>query len=257
MGKLPVIVKEDTIDDIMKANSYRASTRNYQVEYEKLINYLKLQYDVDSEEEVLEYMNKRNIRFWSPLPNEQPASYKYFSYYLQLPVAHRTKSNVALLVLAYEENLSIQQAYDAYGGSDENKILNNPLYNRMRGDALFWEIRAKLYDDSMTEELMLAIQDTQLQRIAAMRNRSLAIAGLGSEVAIEMLTKAVTKLRELDTNDMRPSDIANFVKVAGTISTTSLGVAEQAMALTDLLSILDEQEEYEDEEERFIDAKII
>jgi len=105
--------------------------------------------------------------------------------------------------------------------------------------------------------LMQIVQETSLAKIAAMRNRSLTIASLASDASIQMLTLVMEKLTSMEASEMRPQDIAPMVKASSTVASDAVRLADQALALTELIAMIDEMEQLELEQLQIIEAEKI
>lgn len=220
------------------------TTDDFNKEYNELIKYLKKQFKKNSEEEVLKHMEEWRMRFWSPLPTETSSMYQKFLYFLQLPIEYRTYINAERLYESIVKDKPVVQTMDM-------------LYRENLDKRLFWKVRATLYDKSIQDDLLFALEDTQKQRVAAMRNRSLQIANLASDLSIEMLVKAHTALRDVDTDDLTVNQIIQMVATASRIAQDSNAIGEKALLLTEIIKSIKELEELDEELNRFIDAEKI
>lgn len=230
----------DTKIHYLIQNNGRNITRvSYEEEYRKMIKYLCTYWELDNEKEVLQYMQDNGVKFWSPFPLETAKMYKYFMYYLQFPPEFRTLKNTYTLAYSISSNIPISETPD----------LNSTNIER-----LFWEIRAHLYDKSMMEEMVFALEDTQKQRIAAMRNRNLGIASMASDVSLEMLLKAVQGMKSLNVETLRPNEIVNMVSTASKVAIDGNKLAEQALLLSEIIQALNEFENLKDQEMKIIDV---
>ena len=220
------------------------STDDFNQDYEELIKYLKKHFKKGSEQEVLKHMEEWRMKFWSPLPTETSSMYQKFLYFLQLPSEYRTYINSDRLYESIVKDKPIAQLVD--------KTYYDDIDQR-----LFWKVRATLYDKSIQEDLLFALEDTQKQRVAAMRNRSLQIANLASDLSIEMLAKAYAALRDVDYSDLTVNQIIQMVGTASRIAQDSNAIGEKALLLTEIIKSIKELEELDAELNRFIDAEKI
>lgn len=229
---------DDKINYLIQKNGRNVVRVSYEEEYNKMIDYLCMYWELDNEREVLKYMEENGVKFWSPFPLETSKMYRYFMYYLQFPPEFRTIKNTFTLANSISMNTPIS----------ETALLTTNV------DRLFWEIRAHLFDKSTMEEMVYALEDTQKQRIAAMRNRNLGIASMASDVSVEMLMKAIQGMKHVNVENLRPNEIVNMVSAASKVAIDGNKLAEQALLLSEIIQALNEFESLKEEEMRIIDV---
>ena len=210
-------------------------------EYLHLIEYLCEQWELESEQDLLTYMSERGIRFWSPLPGEDVTMYKYFSYFIQIPSEYRTFTNTARYIIAYERGISLEELLSTPGA----ELGATTVIKRITQEQLFWQTRANLFEKSMTMDLMLSVEHSQKEKIAAMQQRNLSFAALTNDLSLQMLTLVAQKLHSLSAEELRLTDISQWVKAAGMITRDGQAIMESSMALGDILAMIEENERLE------------
>lgn len=240
-------VSQERVDEALvylrnSEETFYPYTKNLDEEYAALIDYLKEQWEFETETQVLEHMELTNINFWSILPEEKHDYYQYFIYYLQLPVEVRNKTIIGRIVSSIKNDVHFSDA--------------PPLKLQSRF-MLFWEIRAHLYEENISMALMTTLHDNQTQRIASLRNRSLVLANLSGDVAMELLTGITSSIRTLDYKTLSPNQIATLLSASSKLIDQGNKLAENSLVLSDLVSTLNELDMLSEEERRFIDSETI
>lgn len=241
-----MIIEQDAIDGAISSlvtTNFRGHNKiDLSQEYDKLVEYLLYVWELQDEDELLEYMIERGIKFWMPLPNETPQSYENFALYLQLPQGFRTVTNVSRIKDVAITGVDITEA----------KIRSVTVDTK-----LFWEIRANLYDKSFMESLTAAMQDNQKAQIAAMRNRSITLSSLGSDMSMQMLIGAARSFEHMDWENLSPNQMVNVVGAASKLAVESNKLGESALMLSELIETLNELDDISEEELAFLEAKVV
>lgn len=236
-------------------NNFRAkvihmTADKFQAEYRKLLEYMKENLELETDQELYEYMATNRLSFWSQLPGEDWYIYKMFVYYIQLPRTHRHISNVVRLYTLLDENKNPEYVlHPGFLHSVSHAV-----------DPLFWEIRSELYERHMQNELLDAMDEDSMKRIIANRNRALVLSGLTADISIQMLAKAEQALQSIDIDDMGIKDIALYVKTAISAGAQAQSQTAEAAGYSELLALYHEVELLEEqiaEQERIVDAKSI
>lgn len=216
--------------------------KDMSVEYNKILAYLQEQWNLSTEDELLNYMKRRRIEFWSLLPGEREDYYQYFLYYLQLPIEFRSKTIMGRIVSSVRNDTTFSDAPDLK--------LQSPYM-------LFWEIRAHLYEQSVSTAVAEALHNKESDLIAAAQRRSLVKAHITDDIATELLTGLLSSIRSIDYSTLSPTQIAKLLDTAVRIVEQSDKQAERALALTDLVSALNQLNSLENETLRFVNAEVV
>lgn len=205
-------------------------------------DFLKEKYEVDTKEEVVDTMRALRIFPWTKMDEETGNSYSNFLIFLQLPVMLRNYKNVTLV----RRQLN---------GLDVSEYNEEPLdiWSYVSKEQKFWHSRAKLYDLRTSEALIASLQDDQKQQIALMRSRSLSMASMAGEAAIQYLGLAVDKLSSISADEIRVQDLPQILRLIMQVAESSNQLGSEALLLDDMLTLMTNYEATEDE--RIIDAK--
>jgi hypothetical protein len=181
-------------------------------------------------------MTKRGMRLWSPFPGESATMYKYFTYFLQLPIEYRSISNVARYITSHLRGLSLEELL----AGERTEYMS--IASKLNDENLFWYARSSAFEESISLQLVEAMQETQRDRLAVMQQKASTIALLSNDLALQMLVAASAKLQSVEPEELRLSDVGAYAKIAGMLTRDGLAVMENATALADVLAFIEEQE---------------
>jgi hypothetical protein len=208
---------------------------------DKFYDFLRSEYNKRNTDTLLDHMEKNGIAAWSKIPSESSTYYYYFTHYLMLPASVRSKANMSRILVSLRDGTPVCDCSRDY-------LVSHQMY--------FWQERAYLFDIDTPNKIMETMESTQIEKLAAIRDRSVRMGSLSGDLAIEIMSKASNAIAGMDFADLSPNQLANMIQTAVKLAGESNRVSETALALSDLVATLDELEDLDDEL-RFIDAEVI
>jgi len=176
-------------------------------------------------EREIERMISELPRPWDKIPVEPDASYRAFSqFYLRMPSKERS------IKMAYYKHL------EALGRVPHDRAPQN--WYKWSGK-FQWEKRAEAYDMFLEEETKNYVLNDQFKELADFRRRQRTLASHTADVSLLLIKKAMVALEALDPEDITPSNIPNFIKVAAQVAEMAQNAEAGAMMLNEIIQRLD------------------
>jgi hypothetical protein len=170
---------------------------------------------------------------WDRLSIETDLQYRAFrEFFCRLPSQER----------------SVVKAYGKYLESQGKPKVNRANESWYEWYNLFhWVERAKAYDNFLAEETSNFQKHEQMQQLIDFRRRQRDLAGMITDSAALMLSKALEALKNLKPEHIQPRMIPEYVKTAATVAEFAQNAEANAMALSEIVDKLglEEHAEYD------------
>lgn len=106
-------------------------------------------------------------------------------------------------------------------------------------DAYTWLVRASQYDLYLELMTRREREAKHLGDLFQFRERQRSLAAATTEAAVELLKKANKRLRDLEPSDIPPGALPAFFRAAAAVAEASAGSEAQALAVDELMRLLD------------------